>query len=297
MTAKINTSFKSHHAPPFMVRDRNTPSSWKLAWDQDFTLSHSDIHRSLFETETTTDLIREGKTEEAVELALSALEHDPKNLKLIALINEPRILSYGSPAVQFKLKTTLKKCHDLIAADLQSLREGLGTLNALPKNNALLKKIDEDFLGEEICRMTLAEESLSKTFHECFAGTGLSQNTEKQQDILQKICDVYRDITQLKEKKPADDTLWAHIAGSFNFMKLISTPHINSLLNNFYNHDTRSKEDPRLVQLALISLLARENLTNTFVKTSDTEKTVSIFRKLLSKELNFLSNRLENQVH
>lgn len=294
MAAKINTAFKVSGAPPFIAKDRNNSCAWKLAWDHHYTISHCDIRKSMIEIEAAEKSLRNNLIDAAIEHLLIAWDHDQKNLDAFALAHDSRLASHLSKAAQGRMTIAFRKSREALGSDIKSLHAGIQALNALIVNNTVPKGLDKNFLEEEISRMKLSEEHLSRRFRGIFEEDELLQENTVQQDVLNKIFAVHQEIAQFKSQKITNDRLWTRVADSQNFLRLITLPHISSLINNFYNDDLRSKEDPRLVQLALISLLSQENLPKTLTGANDKDQTLTTVRKLLSKEINFLSSGLES---
>jgi hypothetical protein len=111
-------------------------------------------------------------------------------------------------------------------------------------------------------------------------------------DILCRLSSIQTDITTLRASGVAENGVWATIVHDEKFVGLISIPKVQSLVNRFYNHETKTVEDPRLVQLALVLMLSQPEHINSFEKATTDDEFFKGFEKQLQRQFRALEQHI-----
>ena len=108
---------------------------------------------------------------------------------------------------------------------------------------------------------------------------------------------IQKDIFALKTNGSHDSEIWSKVNSSENFTWFIASPRIQSLINRFYNHEMQSSEDPRLVKLALIMMLSKQNNLALLTDSKSEEDFYRTIKKELQKEFSVLQDQMELLQH
>lgn len=293
MAAKINAQLKSHGAPALVIKAGKGSFSWKIGWDQRLVLGNSDMKRSDAESMLASKAAAEGSTEQACAHAITALELDPKNLEALALIRDALSSSKTVQPYRARMGSMLKISEGIIAREINALREGIKAVVSIASSGRLPRGMEREEIDEELAAMKYAEDYLAGRFASLFMPAAAGERRPAVlNDIMQRISAIHRDIASLKARGASDETLWAQVAGSQSFSQLMAVPHISSMVGNFYNDEIEENEDPRLVQLALISMISSEDSLGKLGGAKDEHDMISAMRKGLVREINSLSDTL-----
>lgn len=292
MAAKINAQLKAKGAPPIVVKAARGSYAWKLGWDKKLVLESSDVVRSAVETENASCLFAEGSAESAYAHAIAALELDPKNLDALAMIADALSAPGIAKSAGARMESMLTISRGIVAGDLEALQGGIASVEWMAASGKLPKGIEREDLEEELARMRGAEAYLIGRIASASRSAGGAKRSAVLTEILQRIGDARQEIASLKAAGASDETLWAQVAGGQVFSQLLAVPPVGSLVGNFYNEEMRAKEDPRLVQLALISMLSQERPPIGLNEAGNERDVIAAMRKGLSKEIGALTDSI-----
>ncbi|MFH1829405.1 MAG: extracellular solute-binding protein [Pseudomonadota bacterium] len=295
MASKINGRLKALGYPAIIIKAGKKSCSWKLCWDVDTINKNSDIHQSMSLDEAASQSIDEGYTESACIQVITALELDPKNID--ALIKVRHMLSKeGSKlsAHKGRMESLLKISEHILAQHIDLLKTGIVEIEQMIKENNLPEGIDAEVAVNELNVMKIYEEYMSKRFHSIYSNEAHSEKPLLLQEIQNRICSIQNEIISMKSNGVSADGVWAQVVGSRSFERLLAIPRIKTMVNNFYNHSIQSREDPRLVQLALISMLSSSQSLKHIGAAKDEGDLLGMINRELKKELLSLENQIES---
>jgi multiple sugar transport system substrate-binding protein len=292
MASKINAQIKAHGAPPIVVKAGKGSFSWKLGWDRRLVLDKSDVFRSASEAELASRSLAEGEVEAAYSHAMTALELDPKNIEALSVLRDA--LNSSDPGEQnsARMESMLKISEGILARDIEAMKGGIEAVESIASSKRLPKGIDRDSLEEELAGMKGAASYLEGRLATIFRTVAGERGPAFLGDILERLTAIQGEIVALKARGASDEALWAQVAGSQSFLDLMAVPHVNNLVSNFYNNELKAKEDPRLVQLALISMLSQEGALQGLGTARDERDVIAAMRKELTKEIDSLADSM-----
>jgi len=292
MTAKINSALKPFGAPPLVGKSGKGSLRWRLAWDQDLVLAGSDIAKASQEAELARQHMTRTENELACAHAITALELDPKNVEALAAAKE--ILCCANPGQPYRsrLESMLRISEGIVAREIESLAEGAGALEEIVSIGSLPRRIDFESAQEELRLMRHTGEYLAASHASIFGVRGAGRPALLD-EIMCRLSAIREEIAAIKAGGASDEALWAQIAGSHSFSRLMAVPHVSSMVGDFYNEAMQEREDPRLVKLALISALARSESLMGLHDAKDGRALMRKIAKAISREIGALSDGLE----
>ncbi|MBN1282244.1 MAG: extracellular solute-binding protein [Proteobacteria bacterium] len=292
MAAKINAQLKSHGAPALVVKSGKGSFLWRIGWDSRLVMERSDIVRSASEAELAARGLAEGSSEPSIAHAITAVELDPKNLDALAALKDA--LSKLDPAEPYRarMESMLKISEGMIAKDVESLRAGVREIERMASSGRVPRGMEPDDVEAELANMRCSAEYMADRFAAIFTPASGAKRPALLDDIMRRMSAIHAEISSLKARGASDETLWAQVACSGSFSQLMAVPHVSNLVCNFYNEEMKAKEDPRLVQLALISMLSQEGSIATLCAARDERDVIAAMRRGLCREIDSLSDSI-----
>lgn len=293
VTAKINSRLKSMGKPPLLERIGKGSCSWQFFWDKDSIAEQSAIKLSMREYDIAREFFADKNVKEACAHAIAALELDHKNMDAISILMQ--MLSLADVAVESqktRIKRLLKNSEKLIIEEIVSLKSGITQVRAVVGIGSLPRGIDAEAARTELMAMEYQEEYLEKRFEGIFRRAAAHMRPMIIDEIASKMQEVQSEISRIMEDGASPEIVWASVVGSASFERLISIPNIRSMVHNFYNHEIQGCEDPRLVQLALVSLLSSPTVIRAANEAKDERDLLTHIDRSLRKQLVTLEQQL-----
>lgn len=277
--AKINGRLRRLRMPPLLKRTGRKSPTWKLLWDCETTIENSDTHRSAEEYDAAARQFSDGDIDGACAHLVRAAELDPKNLEALELVS--RIVSCGTCPEKYagRMGSILKMGEHLLRKEVDMLDHGIAQIERIEEAGELQSMKDHaEYIRDRMDGIFGEEAEFGKSL---MLG-----------DIMNQLHRVREDISRLRSSKETVDHLWAQVVDSRNFTRLLAIPRIQAMVNNFYNEDIQAREDPRLVQLALISMLSRPSTFSRASSAKDEHELLSLINRGLKKQLISLEDEL-----
>lgn len=293
LVSKINGSLKKRGRPPLIGKAARGVGLWKFLWNTNSIMEHSDINRAVKRADAAARYVEEGLIEKACEEILAALELDPKNMEVLSLMDALRTKSPEQFAHhEHHLNALWKISEKLLRDDLTALRHGMCTVEEMLAGDRVPRGIDLDTAHDEFRSMKFHVEYATRRSDNIFGERGDRRKSPFVDDLTGQLIAVRNEIVSLKSMSPRADHLWASVVDSDSFGKLMAFPNIKTIVNNFHNSETNEREDPRLVQLALISVLSSPD-TLSAINTADSEHDLfATIRRGLGNEMRGLEQQL-----
>lgn len=290
--AKINGRLKAMGLPPIVGRTGRESCSWTLLWDRARLLEGSDIARSQAEAERAIDLMARDASDGAEAAAIRSLTLDPKNLQAFTVALDCRSRQgIAASSGNAHLSVLLGKALKGIEEEAVTLAAGIAEAESL-LHSELPRGIDRSAAGEALEAMRGRAQELARRIQEARAGAD-----EKPRGVMGEIQDrlaaVQQEICALKARGAADAMIWATVVGGSDFSRLIALPQVGALVHDLYNHDIGEREDPRLVQLALVSMLSRPGRTSAIDRARDVHELIAGMEKGVREQLAGLARQIE----
>lgn len=277
--AKINGRLRKIGMPPFLKRTGRKSATWKLLWDAETTIENSDVHRSIEECDAAAKQFSEGSIDSACAHLIRTAELDPKNLEALELAR--RIISDGTCPERYagRMSSILKIGERMLSQEIDLLEHGIARIDGAGECGELQSMKDHaEYIRDRL---------------EGIFGEGEEPGKSLLLDeIMNRMHRVREDICRLRSSDETVDHLWAQVVDSRSFTRLLAVPHIQTMVNNFYNEDIQAKEDPRLVQLALISMLSRSSSLSRASGAKDERELLNLINRDLKKQLASLESEL-----
>lgn len=281
--SKINSSLTGSGRPPLLKSEGRKSWRWRFLWDADLLLKDSDICLALAQVAKARNAMAEGDIKQANNYAVSALQIDPKCMDALNILCTIEPSDTGS-----ELKSRIRQ---VMLSEIKSLEAGLEAIGQLSKNG---KEVEEyrELLEQEAIAMRHRAGYLKRCMDGVFAGAKTAEQPLHLTDILCRLSSIQSEITNLKASGIQNKSVWAAIVQSENFMGLLSIPRIQSIVNRFYNHETKTMEDPRLVQLALVLMLSQPDRLSAFETAKTDDEFFGFFTKELQKQFRILEQEI-----
>lgn len=293
VAAKINGRLKSLGYPPLIERIGRRSQTWRLFWDVSVVTDNSDIHRAHKEAEAASDCMTEGTVGSACAHAIAALELDPKCIDALAIIRSLLIKSRQDlSAHSSRMEALFRASETSLREDISSLESGIAEIEKMVRDDNLPRGIDEEEASDELRFMRHGLNLLRRRFAAIFSARPAGARPLMLEEIRGCIEAVREEISTLRSQGVSREEMWAEVAGSASFTRLLAVPHIQAMVNNFYNEDIQAKEDPRLVQLALISMLSRPDAVSKASDSKDERELLKLINRNLKKQLISLESEL-----
>jgi len=292
MASKINAQIKAHGAPPIVVKACKGSFCWKLGWDQRFVLENSDVFRAASEAELASRSFAEGDIASACSHAMTALELDPKNIEALSVLRDALDSSHEGKHDKAKTESMLRISEGIIARDVEAIRGGIEAVESMASGKKPPRGIDRDRLDEVLGTMRGIASYLEGHLTSVLGQAKEKKGPAALGEILKRLASIQADIADLKSRGTSDEALWANVAGSQSFLDLMAVPHVSNLVSNFYNNEIKAKEDPRLVQLALISILSQDGSLDSLGSARDERDVIAAMRRKLAREIDSLADSM-----
>jgi hypothetical protein len=79
--------------------------------------------------------------------------------------------------------------------------------------------------------------------------------------VIKLLDTIFKQINLLRQERAEEAVIWSAMIQSEQFLELLSIPQISSVVYHTYDAEMQTREDPRLVQLALLKICSdRENI-------------------------------------
>lgn len=270
VVAKINSAIAAHKRSAFLKSEGRKSWRWKCLWDANLFLKNCDITKALDCVSKGRDAINKGNANEASKCAREALELDPKCLEAFNLL--PSL----SQRARLELEKLQNELAEKIGFEIDELNNGVNSIGDI-------KEIGSEEYRELMEQEAIAMKHRASHLMRCMEGLDAKarQKPLHLTDILFRLSSIQTDISTLKAGGVAEKGVWATIVHDEKFLGLLSIPKIQSLVNRFYNHDTKMIEDPRLVQLALVMMLSQPDYLTPLEKAKSEEEFFGGFEKQL----------------
>lgn len=230
VVSKINSALKKNCLPAILVREKRNSLRWRLAWDREKLIDRSaagEAYKMLKKCEPGNDL----------SVIFRVVERDPKCFEAYGLI--PRTKEF-SKELSFSIgicSAEIKKWKNGIEqAQAYSNSFGVEKEEMMPEIEGYKHKIE--YMETSYLQIVRPELGESKPLH-----------LKKIEDILEE---TYSQMASAKSKGIDDAIIWSQVLQSQGFSNLIASPKLSFMINNTYNSTNQTKEDPNLIQLALL---------------------------------------------
>ncbi len=283
MVSKINGRLKALGRPPLIAHAGRKTGAWKLLWDADAVSEASCIGAAMRLAREGASSLAAGRRDDARRCALAALERDPKNLEAVALLRE---CGHGDDDPAVRISETL------LRHDLDLLRHGVRVVEEMLTKDRLARNIDAEAAHEEFRMMKFQADYLERRCEGLFGERHDVKRSTEYDAIANQILAVRNEIVSLKSAGISMENLWASMVDSDNFGKLIAVPTIQSMVNNYYNSETHDREDPRLIQLAMVSMLSSSDVLRTLDQARSELELFAAIKKGVRDELIQLEQQL-----
>ncbi len=289
--AKINGRLRQLNRPQILERVARGANIWKICWDAQLIAESSDIGRAaLLATEAATALA-EDRDDDAASNALRANDLDPANLDALRVIKRLTETNPSHPS-RTRFSGAIKLGERLIGDELESLKKGLSEARATLSAGRLPRGADADDIKRELESIEHQADFMERQFESIFKRSAERLRPALVEQILAHMEAVQKEIGVLQAGGANDALVWASTVESQSFSRLISIPHISSMVHKLYNHEIQSFEDPRLVQLALISLISSPQAVDTAGAARDEGALLTHIDRGLRKQLAALEQQL-----
>lgn len=289
MAAKINSCLRQHGAPPIIKKTSKGSHIWRLSWDVDYTISCSDTYLA----SKTAEAYAEKKPEDCISPTLEMLRIDPLNADAMAFARRLTDSKSLSQTDENKLKSLLNKGRKILSQRIETFAAGVREVEDIMINNSLPKGMEAADIQEEILLMRHLTEAIEHSL--ILAGNDSVKTPEFSlaETIRKRMSEVHDQIISSKSNLSSQIDIWASAVSSDSFIRLISTPQISHMTNNFYNTEIGENENPRLVQLALIAALSKKSSLDSMNEGADPLILLKNISRHVQKELHSLSSGLE----
>ncbi len=290
--AKVNGRLKAMGMPPVIGRTGRESCSWTLLWDRARLLAGSAISQAQAEAERAIDLMARDAADGAEAAAIRSLTLDPKNLQAFAVALDCRsrqgiAASSGNAHAGVLLNKSLRAIEEEAAALTAGIAEAEALMGAeLPRG------IDRSAASEAIEAMRGREQDLDRRIREAAAGAARPPRGVMG-EIRERLAAVQQQIGAMKARGAADAMIWATVVGGSDFTRLIALPQVGALIHDLYNHDIGEREDPRVVQLALVSMLQNPGRNSAIGRARDVHELIATMEKGVREQLAGLARRIE----
>lgn len=200
--------------------------------------------------------LHEGNVSRGIDEVIEALKLDPKCTEAYMVLQEYKWRTLPLlPAQVSMIKRYSKDGHRTFCESLNRAMNGIASVKKYIENSErsgyskYAEKLQTELESLE------AEMCWQKGVAACLFSEQVEGQPLYLSEIVSRLNRLCCNIEVLRDKGLPNYDIWAHIVQDRNFMALLSVPQIQKLVNNFYNHTTKEMEDPRLVKLAMISML------------------------------------------
>ncbi len=282
--AKINSALTRRKRPPLFKSEGKNSWRWRFMWDEKHFLENCDVSAALKNVRTAQDALTAGDENGSLRLALDALIIDPKCLDAVRLIASLHV----KPGSEFaKMQSDIIMALDEEARGLERGAQEIGSL---------MKGTDHGKLTELFEHEANAMKHKAGHLGLCVKGLcGGDRRKEKPlhlTDILCRLSNIRSNIASLRAEGLAEKGVWATIVHDEKFTGLLAIPKVQSMVNRFYNHETRSFEDPRLVQLALVLMLSEPGHLSPLENATTDEEFFKGFERQLVRQFKALEEHI-----
>lgn len=293
LVSKINGSLKKRGRPPLIGKTGKRTGAWKLLWNTNTTLENSDINRSLKITDAAATHVAEGSLGTACENIATALELDPKNMDALALMRTMREEHPEDFAAHERRLNGLRKVSEkLIDDELCRMSRGIAAVEGMLKGDVLPKGIDPDTAWNEVKAMKFQVEYNRRRFDNIFGKNVVLKRLSSFDEVANRLVAVHNKIASLTSTDSPPDHMWASVVDSDPFAQLMAIPPVQKMVNNFHHRETHEHEDPRLVQLALISSLSSPRILEGITKADSKDDLFAVLQRGLHEEMRGLEQQL-----
>jgi len=273
--SKINAAIIQKKRPPLLKSSGRNSWIWRCLWDNKLFLKNCDITASLEKVTEGHNALAQGDSEKASMFAWQALEIDPKNLEAVQLFMTL------SSAAKLDLRMLKEESNDL--------KKGFKAINQLLASRRYPDGL-RDLLEHEASAMKHRADYLLRCVEGMSAKVVQDHKPVYLNEILCRLSSIQTDIASLRASGIAEKGVWATIVHDEKFVGLISIPKMQSIVNQFYNPDTKMIEDPRLVQLALILMLSQAGQLTQLEEAKTDEEFFSGLEKQLKRQFRALED-------
>jgi len=254
-------------------------------WNETIFLKNSDVVKALDKVSAARQALLVSDMKTAAQQISDTLELDPKCLDALGLI-------FTLPAQEReKLRNVQIVSSQAMANDIAELARGAEAVEHLLRNNGQLEEYHEILEHELVC-MKQRMNHLKRCLENAEQKTSPRQQPLHLADIVCRFSSIQTDIAHLKASGITEKGIWGTVIHSENFVGLLSIPKVQSLVNRFYNHETKMLEDPRLVQLAMVLMLSQSNQLYSFEQARTEEEFFKRFERQLQKQFQALEQQM-----
>ncbi len=277
--AKINSAITAHKLPPLLKSEGRHSWRWRCLWNAELLTSNSDVTAAIDLLSLGRKALNDNDPEEASKHIARAVDTDPKCFDAFALLS--LIGENGNREIS-RVKSILA---ENIAAYASDLKNGAKAIERLKSENGAGKYVE--LLEDEAVSMNHRANHIMK-----YTGASALKKPLHLNDIISRLTAIQEEIMNLKSSGVVQKGVWATIVGHEKFLGLMAIPKVQSLVNRFYNPETKMVEDPRLVQLALILMIAKPEYLEPLESAKTDDEFFAGFEKQLHKQFRALEQEI-----
>jgi multiple sugar transport system substrate-binding protein len=292
MVSKINGALKSAGAPPLLKRVGRNTCAWTFAWEREAVLAGSDIRRAM--EEAAAAAASQGDVAEASLHAIASAELDPKNLEALDLA--ARLLAEGGAGLEthrVRLAASLKIGERLWRQELAAMTRGAAAISRMLAAGSFPGGLDAETAKDQCALIAQEVAHLAHRTAVLLGGGRSGARPLLFDEISHQLLAIQHEIAELKATGIAEAHLWASIVDSQPFTRLLAIPNVRTLVHNVYNRETQAREDPRLVQLALIWLLSEPGVREALGSAASEQDLLAVLDRGVRRKLVALERELD----
>ncbi|MFH1652462.1 MAG: extracellular solute-binding protein [Pseudomonadota bacterium] len=273
---KINSTLKRNGLPPILVRENRNSWRWLISWDKKTLLEHS----SAGEASKQFNQSVEAKESLSIDDINTLLHKDPKCLEIYSHL--PTLFNSAKDRQKFRFGITL------LEAEARQWQDGTDQAKKFVEANAPISTSELDSIQNVLADFEHHTNYLKQILDYInFSAPAPTQTLR----ITDQIEVIRKQISTAQKDGENEIGVWATAIQSEDFSELLSIPKIHNIINNVYNPDIQSKEDPNLVQLALLKACSSEEIV---AKLKKTENDNHLFKEI-DKQIRIQLKALENE--
>lgn len=275
LIAKINSSLKKHSLPPLLAREKRKSWNWRVLWDQKIWNEQSAIGKAHQIYKNMDDPDSFSDKAEFIKEMISIINLDPRFLQAYTELKKydersfekhlPKLQTATAKITGWKkgiinARSYLDKFNNIIDEEIQQLRE-------------VIDLFDQ--------RIAMIEDEISNLN---------SHSPETKLPIcvsraIKAVQEIHRIHERLKSKHIDDFETWSSIIQNPTFNELVSIPDLKEIINNIWDRDGERREDPRLVQLALIQTCSKKENVDLLTEAQNKPDFFITIKRQVSKQL------------
>lgn len=253
LVAKMNSTLKKYSLMPILVREQRGSFRWRLAWDRKkmSEQSSSGIAQKILE-----EISKINEEDIPVKKLTEILHVDPKCFGVY-----PFLLKQSESKEK---KAWIEQAKKFFTEDIQNWKSGISESQSF-LSNAQDKDIDS--LRAELSSLQHSLDYMDQQLKVLSQQSALQETPLHLSKIINTLESIHDEIKKARIHETDETMIWSSLIQSDDFERLLAIPSISAIINNTYNFDIQSNEDPRLIQLAIL-------------KTYSEQKNISVLKQI-----------------